>query len=1322
MRRYLKYIFITLLCSLLAVSCLEEIDSPQAGIDSDALTLVPRVTGFANQYVTKAAYVGNEGKITSLAVLVFNNNGDLVHMQEIANANSSTKVSLNKSMFGSKVTVVMIANVGLDKIKDADEKSLMSQIQNLPLGNIEDYSCYFDENTTVITDISGTDFKGFPMMGRTEVELANKTSIAVNLEILYAKVNFNISVAEGTENVGTDMSFTMNGYSVHNVSKVTSLTPPEGATESDDYAYTTAGKTVTYDSPISTALNGTALTFTFYVAESRYALASGQNLSGIYPDDTWANALSQYTHLRQQYKPKIVAQKEGRPGNGLATYVLLNGVYKDYRGQDWDVNYKVYLGKDNHSNFEVDRNSQYTNYITLKGIRNNDSYTGDQQVWVDHRVDVTSTVDNAFNVSITRETLIDSHIEVRPLRVHLDEGVTARIYLPTDNNGNLISWIGIERFTGDNCQDITLYCHHGSVSTGKRRYFTTDLISELQTKSGEDGVLTDGNGKKYIQLQDGDCAWIYFDENTPTGSDTTSGDRSAVINISFYSDDVYSSTESYEITQRGIKAVGGYNIESYEEYLHSYDSADKYNLSTSPTDYTQQGFVWGLSGMKLSSDYIVSAAPINDYDIPLLGNVDLKTYINDWRYDYFHKSDAPSGNTYYNYNKVNGSWITSTTGSGTGLTFTDRASAKGLVTVKDMGSVPENAYQYCLSKNKFEADADGNVNMTIHWYLPDVHELQSVLGSTASDLSSDAYYWSSQPSSGGINASNLPLVGQYLGNIALLDEDVSNARAVSKAGKTDHARSAKNRIRCIYSKTGKEIADMSERIPDGVGGNFIFNMKAYVYSSEGYFYSMLQNANLTEYQESGTKNFTYDPEGITYPYPHFGYGWTASNNPFSFSSALQKDGENTTFSGFLKNPLDRSLWGAYEGYISAGNTSKTTYYSILATFKGLSEFNLSEDKGLTGLGGDGGWRPLDNDYREDTQVDSTTYKRKYTNAGLGTGLDSLNVLLDISFSKNTNNNNNPTYFYNDYNPAYTNVKTTRTNRWRVPTYEAGTYLPKRLSDEYTHNVSGISETSNTKIESDAANKAKSRAEAAAKATAIKQAKEAAEKAYPGRLVYSVKGGEENITTLSISGNFNKSWGVTTGYTAIASGTITIICETPSTEYVTYYKDAKDGGWYEYMVEPEYFSGILKDELRIFCGNSFTISVNDTFDDAYEITNVKVYYHYSENNYIAKESVESGIVDYNWTYYARFIPAGTTLTSGTTTISGMTYQDNDNGVGTQQWSGAGGPSVTLILAEYIFKDRGTDKYEYAEARAADYGKYIIVDKIEVKVEKKASSGN
>lgn len=1266
MKRYLKYILLALIATFTAASCIEEMQFEQPVPQGDELTLVPRVKSFANEYVTKSEYASKETKITSLAVLVFNSGGDLVYWDEPEDVTAPIK--LNKSMLKIEgATIVMFANVSLDDIKNSDGTSIASSPAAVSLSTLDSYTIANSE--PVITDMEASG--GLPMMGRSDnVDLTptqtQQAAIEVPLNILYAKVTFTISVAPGTENQGTG-SFDLSGFSVYNASTTTNVAAETFATRSSTYI--TEGATIPTDN------------LTFYISENRYNHNS--DLRGIYPDDGWLTSTPSedvknyrspdddtklngvkyfYDDIIQQYKPKLADK-----GEGEATYALISGTYTDYRGATWTVNYKVYLGKDNAHNFHVDRNSIYTNNITIKGIRNNDSHDGEGQVWIDHRVNVTGASGAANHVTITRETLIDSHIEVRPLRVSWPENeyVGVRVYLPTNSDGSLVNWIGIERFTGENNQEGTIYCYQGNQSTGKRKYFTTTLISELQSKEGEFGVKED-SGRKYVYLLNGECAWIYFDENN------TASQREATINLEFYPASGSTTTEQYIVKQRGLQSIGGYKVESYEEYLHSYDSDDKYNLSTSPADYTQQGLAWGFPKQTISEDIIVSATQLE-----ALG-ISIQDYVSQ-RYDYFHKSDIPSGETYYPYINNGSGWVTAS--YGTGLIFTDRASAKKDVTIKDMGTIPDNAYQYCLSKNKFKEDPDGNHTLDIHWYLPDVYELQAVLDAnqSAEDFGADSYYWSSQPAEDG---SSITILGYEL---SIKNEDGDNARAVSKSGKTDLDRSAQHRIRCFYDATGI-TADMSDRAPDGVGGNYNFYMKAYNGNAHAYFNYMLSGATTTS-DNSTTSTTNYGNENLAYP---------TFDNPGSefdyFSGVVDQIGNDVQ--GFGKNPADQNNWSTY-------SVLGQTYYYTLHNFTGLSVYTMENATFANAS------RPTTT---KKSQVSVKSAKtRRSLNSSLPTA--SLNTLdhltngdmLKISFSNDKNTSHSPVFTFSELVNGSKEVTTTR--YWQVPTYAQTTYTPKAESNSGT-SVKSAQGRATALRQSTALANAKSAGETAA----LQAAKDQVESDYPNRN-YSY-------------GTPSYTYGTPSYSLAGRRCTITVTCTisftaTATTSPISYYANATGGGWDNGTSVTKTVDGIETDELRMYCGNSFTISLADAYKNDYEITKVKVYF--SGDNFVGT----SGTLGEDY-IYTRFVDANISLpqektiskqgSTETLQLPGMDYHDDtEAGTGSHQWTGNGRQSVTLVLADYFISNNIWDNsytYKYATA-ATNLSKYIVIDRIEVK---------
>lgn len=1345
MRRSIKYIVLALVAVVWTVACVNEMELSEPILEQQQLTLVPRVHSFANQYVTKAnPYGSTETKITQLAVLVFDKGGNLAHIQDHTVSEVSS-VSLNKSMLNlSPATVVMIANMQLADIKKVNTDNtttsladVKNRVAALTLGDLDHYSFHYDEAKTVINNLE-ENFSGFPMIGRIDnvnLTTTQTGAIEVPLKILYAKINFNISVEASTDNELNNPTFDLDGYSVYNASKATilrdlTLTDADNGespatyepTVSSDYAYKNTNPDDPNGTPQGFDVNYSTNTtsFTFYISESRFN--HGADVNTIYPG--WINDPDIDADLKnsvmQKYKPVLAtASGNAKPGQGLATFVLLKGQYTDYRETVWTVNYKVYLGKDNTQNFQVDRNSEYINKITIKGIRNYDAEDGRGEVWIDHRVDVEGTDSAAECVTITRETLIDAHIEVRPLRVSWKKEVNekgevvseqyagVRVYLPTNSDNSLVNWIGIERFTGTNNQDESIYCFQDGKSIGKRKYFTAPLlsengqvltqglISELQTKDGELGVHDD-NGKKYIYLLNGECAWIYFDENT------TSNSRNADIKLAFYntSGNVVVE-ETYRVKQSGLLSVGGYSIESYEEYLHTYDSTDDYNLSTSPVDYTQQGLAWGLDDVRISKDIVVSAGPRSTWTF-------YQTLVNQ-RYDYFHESDQPTGNTYYFSTKDDAdNWIDAS--AGTGLIFTDRASYNEGITVKDMGTLPENAYQYCLSKNKFAVDEDGNVSMIINWYLPDVYEMQSVLTANqnsggVADFATDASYWSSQPS---FTTSGIQQI-----NIAFVDEDPSQARAVSSSGIISNIeRDKQHRIRCLYSKEGL-TANMGDRTPDGVGGNYTFTMKGN--PADGYFRNILPVAkSVTDL----TYEYNYDNKNDEYPdIPEKSNSYNVSGAEFTYVVMTNKAGE--TVEGFEVDPALQTNWSKYNVL-----GRPTEYYTTLATYPGLSAYTL-EQYTLLGQPQDA-YRPTQT-RKERTETTVTASAIRCTNKILpgATDLDELQlsvngqtVSLELSFEGN--GTTDPTFEYDKY---LSGTKEVSVQNWAPPVYKGTTHVVEPQSEDL--------EAEGTGTESEASltlNWAKQAAFNAAYNTAKEDAlmnlTAIRDSLYPGwimgtptytPLTWQSKEPDVKYTDIDESG-FRK-WATCT---VKLIGKVTI-----TSENRTLYLISSGAEWTEVSNSGPVPIGneVLNiDELRIYCGNSFTIKLPTAYAKEYEITKVKVYY--SGSNYVDSKGGFLGFGEDD--IYARFVESSITLPKSITVpkggsnetlqLPGMDYDDDlSSGTGTHQWSGEGRSSVTMVLADYyVNDDAGNNTYTYKYDNASmKLTKYIVVDKIEVK---------
>ena len=1343
MKRYLKYIFLSLVSAALAVSCLEELEPTPSLIQTDDITvLVPRVKSFTNQYVTKAGYSDAEDVITSLKVLVFNNDGALVHTQDMPADTRS--LTLNKSMLNSpdhkgklsNATVVMLANIDLSLLKKADGTPVQSSLTSLILDDLAN-STYYPEKNIILSSELGTGFKGFPMIGGKSVDLTptsetnQQDPVVIDLKILFAKIEFEINVEQGSENQGEGMQFTLNNWAVNNVSRATTLAVPtnngepvrdfmgnipdeENVATADEATasseYTTTAKSGSLPETKTTTLNGTPLKFTFYMAESRYNPGTYT-----YP----INDL--HESFKQQFKPEVATTQGGSPAVGMASYVQLEGAYKDYRGTSWDVDYTIYLGKNSYDNFHVDRNSNYKNIISIKGIRDRQSGSyGDDagDVWIDHRVNVEYNDSGADDhVTITRETLIDSHIEVRPLRVRWTNNQNgqnpysfARIHLPyyTEDNGDTWTqrdeataakknWIGIERGN----KTSSLYCKDG-VSKGKRRYFTSSLIKDLNTKVGDTDIETH-NGVDFILLENDDCAWIYIDEYIYEDGASTiaTKNRMAKIIVDFCttSNDKLNiiKQEEYILYQQPIININKdnktYYIENYEEYLHSYDSHDRYNIGTSPTDYTGQGMKWGFDESKVSkSQYVVNSSAITGSWESFWEGITNPSNGNP--YDFFHSKDSESepGFTVQGNNQT-----AIELKDNTGLNFTYTASEQNGITISSMGEMPDNAYQYCLSKNKFTEAVEGEEHtMMIHWYLPDVYELTDIFAAGGSLLAQDSYYWSSQA---GYDISSAK---------TYIYEDPSNARAVSVSGNEGKPRKDKHRIRCVYDRTGKE-ALMSSRTPEGIGGLIKIPMTV---AGDGFFNYSGWFEELR--QDETTKSY----KGDYYKFPkndEFEEGTDDRTNADNDFAAVWIDGVHY----YSKNPLTE--WGK----VSWVNT---TYYSIIHPDKWpgltknvsnpITDVDLLETLGK--LFGIDALAIESSTPKTDTRIvtSRTGYKietlppnEELKKVSLDHNEDTENTMT-ISFSNGKNTSNSPEYKYHKEDPTKAIVKT-YTKYWEPPTYlgvpiasdpktynapeREVTYTQDEVEAEIKQDLDGYITLYNRSLLLECICTPKT-TKSIYSYTSASQARSAANEYFNTVINVNDEYLTPNISTpyqtielcsyiytyqkqkkKSVFGVPYGDW-YNDGNPIQSSG---VFSKNLYTYVITYQKP--DGTFYKYVAgtggwgkenDPKETIGAeaaleTVDALTFYAGNSFTINTNTTTD-----SDGKTYEHYIRS---IKVNYDSSTITEGDTYL-RFVAGADYLPSNDEEPAQMTYLDGDNGW--SKWvSNSNDKTVTLRTVIY-----------------------------------------
>ena len=314
------------------------------------------------------------------------------------------------------------------------------------------------------------------------------------------------------------------------------------------------------------------------------------------------------------------------------------------------------------------------------------------------------------------EALLDAHYEVRPLRLHLvgeniptGKSATVQLLNVDGTTNNLPNWIRLEA-SGNTTDHITTAT---STSAGKRKYFTTDLVTNTLKDNTQ---VTVNNLTGNTQ-----AVWIYVDENTTTQS------RTAIVRVTYDN----SEPQDYKIVQEGLHAVIStdrlrtYYIEHYEEYLYNFDTADLYAQTK------EEGMPWGVNGVQLSKTYL----SFNDDLTPNVNWTTYETRATRPYYDFYIKKHdgfaVDNGGTVREY-------------PGQAFTKEIAENTKAGIKYLTMEDQARGAVEYCYNRNK--RNSDGSI-AKVEWYLPAADELEDIIVAGFSKFQEfqDNYYWTSQP-------------------------------------------------------------------------------------------------------------------------------------------------------------------------------------------------------------------------------------------------------------------------------------------------------------------------------------------------------------------------------------------------------------------------------------------------------------------------------------------------------------------------------------------------------------------------------------------------
>lgn len=732
-----------------------EIDDVQSAPEqsSQYLQVVGRVAQYSDRDVaTRSKKEGDEPKVTSMGLALFPINdegtiiGNCLYYDFELGGSIVFIVDRHDEVFnnyvGKPFAMYIFANM-----QDAEGFPLTSEAG---VGKSLDYftKCASAANVKV----AEVPANGFPMVGslgntvstndkdgiefilKPEQKGANVDALPLvngsptdNLEIplksLYAKFSFTISVKPDQEIVGNKAPrFDLTSYAVNNIAETVDSDSSTNYDEDDDVIDSSGDVSMG-----SYAQGATTAKFYFYLPE-RY-LSPSKNIDDVLPpalkkgtyDETVDADGNGYRDAEEKYHQRF---KNLLTDGKAATYVTIKGKYTDHHENTYDVDYNIYLGENNYDDFNIIRNTHYENSVTIRGISASDDQADNQEgISIDWRVNVGRST--PLVIGLRRESLLDAHFEVRPLRLRLvgeniPTGTSATVQI-LNQDGTATDIPGWVRLEESGSTDDDIYITAEGASKGKRKYFTTNLVTETLADSGKTITVNNLNGSNKT-------VWIYVDENPTTTS------RAALLRVTYAGDE-----QDFEIVQHGLHQVTNegrtYYIEQYEEYLYNFDSEDSYG------QIKEEGMPWGLNGVQLSNEH--QSFTINE------DNTAWRTYIEAnptiVTYDFYTwEQDSLVMKNAGIIDKLNDKrWHEYAGQHFTGDIYKKSNGQVRYLSMDQQASDDVGAVEYCYSRNK--RNADGSVD--VKWYLPSAGELEDFIVAAYSSFEEfqDNYYWTSQP-------------------------------------------------------------------------------------------------------------------------------------------------------------------------------------------------------------------------------------------------------------------------------------------------------------------------------------------------------------------------------------------------------------------------------------------------------------------------------------------------------------------------------------------------------------------------------------------------
>lgn len=637
----------------------------------------------------------------------------------IAPSRGSTLLKIDQQGFtdseaAKHVTVYAVANVETYLFRDLDTQgrpTVLNVEGKTPKEALE--ALVYKPEQFIFTTLPET---GMPMAGSKVVDLTDSGEGDVNaekrtvlLKALMARIDVNLKI-DSEISEGNLPSLLLTEWKAYNLpTQVAFTTAGDGGTtaltEESKTERSVRGTQYIYNRQNSIALS-------FYMFEN----VQQPQKSITYPADI-------EDYQKQRYKPELA--------NENAAYIEFNTQYTTYNNATYTVYYTLYLGANHTNDFEVRRNHQYKNNITIKGLTSQETVGDGSKYTYDARVNIEDETDNKYYISMLRERNHDAHFCVTPMDVYLfaPESVSPSMTVEFENNTDMTAdnkpWIRMEKVPAENMQNGTLpsgwttddHLIAGGDFTaghGKRKYFTTDLVTNTLAETGKRVEITANRDRVYF----------YIDENL-----SDSQERTATVRLTYSEGGKVVSTRTLDIVQTYFRRVEvqeeyergtllsnyyrdvSFYMEAYEEYLDHYDPLDTHH-----TEQMYPGLPWGFSDVD-----------INDVDVRITGL---------WYEDIW-------GNVHDN--QTSDKRIKSEDNYYQGLEFTNAIMEDEALIVKmNLNSTPESAVEYCFNRNK--RNTKGEVDEADRkYFLPGIRQMEYALSQYYSTYEEfqDNFYWSS---------------------------------------------------------------------------------------------------------------------------------------------------------------------------------------------------------------------------------------------------------------------------------------------------------------------------------------------------------------------------------------------------------------------------------------------------------------------------------------------------------------------------------------------------------------------------------------------------